>query len=151
MVPLLVRPPLNSKGEANEQLKVPVAEFVYSPIKIFVPAVPKSLNNELLVIEEEAVKLPVPKEKVPPFVIAPATVKAPAPAVTVPLLRIVPFAIIFPDPPVNIPPELMVVFGSVSENVLFVNVIGEGIVNVLFTIVFPPNVFVFVPLNTRLL
>ena len=102
-------------------------------------------------MEAEAVKLPVPKENVPPLVIAPATVIAPAPEVTVPLFVIVPFAMIFPAPPASVPPRSIVVLGIVSENVLFASVIGEGIVSALFTVVFPPSVFVLVPLNTKLL
>ena len=118
---------------------------------MFTPPTFPSLNVELFVKVEEAVKFPAPKVNVPPLVIAPATVNAPAPAVTVPLFIIVPFAIILPAPPVNIPPKFMVVFGRVRENVLFANVIGEGIVNALFTVVFPPNVFIPEPLNTKLL
>ena len=79
-------------------------------------------------------------------------VKFPAPKVKVPLLIMVPFAIIFPAPPVKIPPELMVVFGRLIEYVLFANVIGDGIIKSLLTVVFPPRVFIpLVPLSTKLL
>ena len=149
IVPLLVRPPLKSSGEFPPFVNVPA--LVKSPVKIFVPPTFASLKFELFVNEEEAVKFPAPKVNVPPLVIAPATVNEPVPAVTVPLLIIVPLAIMFPEPPVSAPPRSIVVFGSVRENVLFANVIGEGIVSALLTVVFPPNVFVPVPLNTKLL
>ena len=118
---------------------------------MFTPPTFPSLNVELFVKVEEAVKFPAPKVNVPPLVIAPATVNAPAPAVTVPLLEMVPFARMFPAPPESVPPRLIVVLGIVRENVLFASVIGEGIVSALFTVVFPPSVFVPVPLKTRLL
>ena len=168
IVPLLVRPPLNSSGAFPVFVNVPA--LVNSPVKMFVPVTLASLKVALFVNVDNAVKFPEPSVKVPPlviapeavnapapavraplFVITPATVKVPAPAVTVPLFVMVPFAMMFPAPPESVPPRLIVVLGIVRENVLFASVIGEGIVSALFTVVFPPNVFVLVPLNTKLL